>query len=229
METVTNTLQPAKPVVSYCRVSTQRQGRSGLGLQAQRDAVARFGAAEGYEVVEEFVEIETGKGADALDRRPVLAAALARARKLGKGTPVVVAKLDRLSRDVAFISGLMAQRVPFVVAELGDDVDPFMLHLFAAFAERERKLISRRTKDALAAAKAKGTKIGGFTTGSLHAKQRAAEHAEAVRPVFEELAGLSAMALAKELNVRGVPAANGGKWQNVQVLRIRKRLAGTSP
>ena len=103
--------------IAYYRVSTARQGRSGLGIEAQRDAVARFAAVEGFELIAEFVEIETGKGADALDRRPQLAAALAagRARKC----PVIVAKLDRLSRDVAFISGLMAQRVPFIVAELG--------------------------------------------------------------------------------------------------------------
>src|SRR5947209_17399126 len=110
------------------------------------------------ELVCEFVEVETGKGSDALDRRPQLKAALAAARKLK--CPVVVAKLDRLSRDVHFISGLMAHRVPFVVAELGPDVDPFVLHLYAALAEKERALISGRTKAALTAAKAKGVKLG---------------------------------------------------------------------
>jgi DNA invertase Pin-like site-specific DNA recombinase len=117
-----------------------RQGRSGLGIEAQREAVSRFAAAEGFEIVGEFVEIETGKGADALDRRPQLAAALAagRARK----SPVIVAKLDRLSRNVAVVAGLMAEKVPFIVAELGADADPFMLHLYAALAEKERRLIS---------------------------------------------------------------------------------------
>jgi DNA invertase Pin-like site-specific DNA recombinase len=114
-------------MISYVRVSTVRQGKSGLGLEAQREAIARFAAAEGREVVGTFVEVETGKGADTLDRRPQLAAALAAARKAK--CAVVVSKLNRLSRDVAFISGLMAQRVPFVVAELGADVDPFVLHL----------------------------------------------------------------------------------------------------
>jgi DNA invertase Pin-like site-specific DNA recombinase len=137
--------------VAYCRVSTTRQGRSGLGIEAQKTAIQRFAEAEGLEVIGEYVEIETGKGADALERRPELAAALARARKAK--CPVVVAKLDRLSRDVHFISGLMSHRVPFVVAELGADADPFMLHLYAALAEKERALISARTKAALAAKK----------------------------------------------------------------------------
>ena len=142
-----------KPIVTYYRVSTRKQGRSGLGLDAQREAVARFAETEGLEIVAEFTEVETGKGSDALERRPQLAAALAQARKHGK-CPVVVAKLDRLSRDVHFVSGLMAHRVPFVVAELGADADPFMLHIWAALAEKERRLISERTKAALAAAKA---------------------------------------------------------------------------
>src|SRR5277367_5748231 len=146
----------SKLLVAYFRVSTREQGRSGLGIDAQRAAVARFGAAEGYEVVGEFVEIETGKGADAIERRPQLAAALAEGRRRGK-CAVAVSKLDRLSRDVHFISGLMAHRVPFVVAELGADVEPFMLHLHA---ERERKVISERTIAALAAAKARGQALG---------------------------------------------------------------------
>src|SRR3954449_8153688 len=144
--------------IAYYGVSTERQRRSGLGLEGQREAVARFAQAEGLVLVGEFFEAETGKGADALERRPQLAAALAAARS--SRCPVVVAKLDRLSRDVAFISGLMAQRVPFIVAELGADADPFMLHLYAALAEKERRLISERTKAALAARKAKGGRLG---------------------------------------------------------------------
>jgi DNA invertase Pin-like site-specific DNA recombinase len=116
----------------------------------------RFAAAEGFELVRVFVEVETGKGSDAFDRRPQLAAALAEARR--RKCSVSVAMLDRISRDVHFISGLMARRVPFVVAELGADVDPFILHLFVALAEKERSLISTRTKVALEAAKARGVK-----------------------------------------------------------------------
>jgi DNA invertase Pin-like site-specific DNA recombinase len=108
--------------VAYLRVSTQRQHRSGLGIEAQRVAVTRFAEAEGLAIIAEFVEAETGKAADALDRRPQLAAALAAARRAK--CSVLVSKLDRLSRDVAFVSGLMAQRVPFIVAELGREQTP---------------------------------------------------------------------------------------------------------
>jgi DNA invertase Pin-like site-specific DNA recombinase len=144
--------------IAYLKVSTQRQHRSGLGVDAQRSAIERFAATESLTIAAEYVEAESGKGADALERRPQLAAALA-AAKAGKCS-VVVAKLDRLSRDVAFVAGLMAQRVPFIVAELGRDADPFMLHLYAALAEKERRLISERTRAALAAKKAGGASLG---------------------------------------------------------------------
>src|SRR3954464_1237419 len=147
--------------VAYLRVSTKQQHRSGLGIEAQRAAVTRFAEAEDLRIVAEFVEAETGKGADALDRRPQLAAALWAARSAK--CSVLVSKLDRLSRDVAFVSGLMVQRVPFIVAELGRDADPFMLHLYAALAEKERRLISERTKAALAAKKERGAKLGNST------------------------------------------------------------------
>src|SRR5436190_19499612 len=140
--------------VAYYRVSTKQQHRSGLGIEAQRATVTRFAEAEALQIIAEYVEVETGKGADALDRRPQLAAALSTARSAK--CSVLVSKLDRLSRDVAFVSGLMAQRVPFIVAELGVDADPFMLHLYAALAEKERRLISDRTRSALAARKAHG-------------------------------------------------------------------------
>src|SRR3954471_22113659 len=136
------------PLVAYYRVSTRKQGQSGLGLEAQRRAVKTFAELEGFTVVAEFTEVETGKGADALDRRPELQAALKAAKK-ARGS-IAVAKLDRLSRDVHFISGLMAQRVPFIVAAFGKNVDPFMLHIYAAMAQQERELISRRTREALA-------------------------------------------------------------------------------
>ena len=144
--------------IAYLRVSTQRQHRSGLGIEAQRSAIERFAATESLKITAEYVEAETGKGSDALDRRPQLAAALASAK--AAKCSVVVAKLDRLSRDVAFVAGLMAQRVPFIVAELGRDADPFMLHLYAALAEEERRLISERTKAALTAKKSAGAAIG---------------------------------------------------------------------
>jgi DNA invertase Pin-like site-specific DNA recombinase len=207
-----------RPAIAYIRVSTQRQGRSGLGLEAQQAAIARFAEAEAFNLVETFTETESG----ADDDRPQLSAAIERARKV-KG-PVIVAKLDRLSRDVHYISGLMKYKVPFVVTELGTDTDPFLLHLYAALAEKERALISRRTKDALAAAKARGVKLGGVTGSSLANQQAAADFAEALRAVFAELAGVSARKAAEELNRRGIAAANGGRWHAVQVIRVRERL-----
>jgi DNA invertase Pin-like site-specific DNA recombinase len=157
-----------KPIVAYMRVSTAQQGRSGLGIEAQREAIGRFVHAERFEVVGEFVEVETGKGSEALDRRLPLSAALAAAKKLK--CSAVVAKLDRLSRDVHFVSGLMAKRVPFIVAELGADTDPFMLHVYAALAEKERALISARTRSALAAAKVRGTVLGNLRLVDARAK-----------------------------------------------------------
>ena len=141
-----------KIAVAYTRVSTKKQGKSGLGLEAQQEALAQFAEAEGYKLIETFSEVETGKGADALDRRPKLKAAIAKAKE--HEAPIIVSKLDRLSRDVHFISGLMVHEVPFIVTELGADCDPFMLHLYAALAEKQRRLISQRTRDALQAEKA---------------------------------------------------------------------------
>jgi DNA invertase Pin-like site-specific DNA recombinase len=222
-----------KAAIAYYRVSTQRQGRSGLGIEAQRATIARFAEAEGFSLLREFVEVETGKGADALDRRPQLAAALAVARSAK--CPVVVAKLDRLSRDVAFISGLMAQRIPFIVAELGADADPFMLHLYAALAEKERRLISERTRAALASRKANGTKLGNpGDVSQAAAKGRAVTMAEADRfaaavlPIVQDIqrAGITSYrALGEALNRRGIRTARGGRWQvsNVRNLLARAR------
>jgi DNA invertase Pin-like site-specific DNA recombinase len=218
-----------KPIVAYLRVSTGKQAKSGLGVEAQREAVRRFADAEGYSIVDERVEVETGKGADALDRRPELASALEHARK--RKCPIVVAKLDRLSRDVAFISGLMAQRVPFVVAELGPAVDPFVLHIYAALAEKERALISERTKQALAAAKARGVTLGNPRLAEARARahkeliEAAERHAALVLPHILPLheQGLSLRAIARELTTRGVPTARGGQWYAVQVADILRR------
>lgn len=218
-----------KQVVAYIRVSTAGQGKSGLGIEAQRQAIASFAAAEGVEIAAEHVEIETGKGADALDRRLVLAAALAEARRLR--CAVVVAKLDRLSRDVAFVAGLMAQKVPFVVAELGSGVDPFVLHLYAALAEKERAMISARTTAALAAAKAKGTRLGNPHIAEAQAKGTASVKAEAERfaanilPIIKPLrdGGATLRQIATILNERGIETARGGKWAATQVNDILKR------
>jgi DNA invertase Pin-like site-specific DNA recombinase len=218
------------PLVTYVRVSTSGQGRSGLGIEAQRHALTQFATAEGYEVVREFVEVETGKGSDALDRRPQLKAALAAARKLR--CHVAVAKLDRISRDVHFISGLMAHKVPLVVAELGADVDPFVLHLFAALAEKEHALISTRTRQALSAAKARGVTLG---NPKLHVARKSAKeavraeadrYAANVLPIIREAQKAGARTLrqiAEALNARGIPTARGGQWHAQSVANILAR------
>ena len=226
----------SRPIIIYLRVSTVEQGRSGLGIEAQRAALHRFTEGEGYTVAAEYVEVETGKGADALDRRPQLKAALADARK--RQCSVAVAKLDRLSRDVHFVSGLMAQRVPFVVAELGNDVDPFVLHLYAALAEKERKLISDRTRAALAQAKARGVKLGGDrgglakgrATGTANSVIVRAEKADAfaadVAPLVSQMraGGASLRVIAGELNRQGVTTPRGNKWTASGVQRILERM-----
>jgi DNA invertase Pin-like site-specific DNA recombinase len=155
-----------------------------------------------------------------------LAAAIKAAKKAGG--PIIVSKLDRLSRDVHFISGLMVHKVSFIVAELGSDVDPFVLHLFVALAEKERALISKRTKEGLAEAKQRGKRLGGWTVGSEDSKREADAFAERMRPLMEELAGLSANKAAAELNARGVATATGARWHPATVIRLRERLASPS-
>jgi DNA invertase Pin-like site-specific DNA recombinase len=209
-------------IISYIRVSTQKQGQSGLGLEAQREANRRFAEANGTRIEQEFCEVETGKGSDALERRPQLAAALKAAKKAK--CSVLVAKLDRLSRDVHFISGLMVHKVPFVVAELGPNVDPFMLHIYAACAEQERRKIAERTRQALAAAKARGRVLGNAGLATVN-HGAAIERAEALRPVFAELAGMSAHKAADALNSRNVGTPTGAPWSAKTVQRVRERLA----
>jgi DNA invertase Pin-like site-specific DNA recombinase len=196
--------------IAYYRVSTRQQQRSGLGIDAQRAAVIRFAEAEGLTVIGEHVGTKTGKGADALERRPRLAAAL-KAAKTAK-CPIVVAKLDRLSRDVAFIANLMAQRVPFVVVEFGIDADPVMLHIYAALAEKERRLIAERTRAALAAKKAQGAILGNPTNlaaagalGRSRLQAGAGQFAETVIPLIRSLQAerpIGMVAIADALNAR---------------------------
>jgi DNA invertase Pin-like site-specific DNA recombinase len=218
-------------LVSYLRVSTTAQGKSGLGLEAQREAIQRFAQAEGLTISAEHVEVETGKGSDALDRRPVLREALAQARKAKAS--IVVAKLDRLSRDVHFISGLMSQRVPFIVAELGADTDPFMLHIYAALAEKERRLISERTRAALAAKKAQGAILGNRTNladaqqlGRAAGRAAADQFAANVLPIVRQMqaAGVTTLqAIADALNARSIHTARGGAWHTSTVRNLLKR------
>ncbi len=221
--------------IGYVRVSTTSQGRSGLGLEAQRAAIARFAEAEGLDVSQVFEEIETGSGSDALDRRPQLAAALKLARKAK--APVLVAKLDRLSRDVHFVSGLMAHRVEFIVCDLGRQSDPFVLHLYAALAEKERGMISARTRAGLAAAKARGTRLGMSArskrevrriaaTGSRANQAAALERVKALQPHIEFAlkGGASLRAAAELLNERGIASPAGGRWHAPSLLKAKRRL-----
>jgi DNA invertase Pin-like site-specific DNA recombinase len=223
----------AKELVAYLRVSSTRQGRSALGIEGQRQMIASFAQAERFNLIGEYVEVESGKGSDALDRRRQLAAALDFARR--KKCPIAVAKLDRLSRDVHFISGLMAHKVPFLVAELGPDVDPFVLHLFAALAEKERRMIADRTRQALKAAKGRGKHLGAPPIKLAKARRKAASvvtdqadnHARITLPTIRHIqkAGVTTLRdIADALNARGVATARGGKWHAATVRNLIARV-----
>ena len=214
--------------IAYYRVSTARQGTSGLGLEAQKGAVSRFLNGGSWELLGEFVEIETGKGADALAKRPQLKAALDSC--LREGATLVIAKLDRLARNVYFVSGLMESRVKFVACDM-PEANELTIHIMAAFAEHEAKRISQRTKDALAVARARGVTLGKAGVSNLRPnieerQQRADSFACKLRPLLEEMKarGLSQRGMVAELNNIGVPAPRGGGWQLSQVQRVLQRL-----
>lgn len=214
--------------VSYLRVSTQRQGKSGLGLEAQREAVSSYLNGGRWTLVAEIVEVESGKRSD----RPELAKAL-RLCRLHKAT-LLVAKLDRLARNVAFISALMESGVKFQAVDM-PDVNDMVLHILASVAQGEAKAISDRTKAALAAAKARGTVLGGLRwditsvgpqarAAALQTRQEnAAKYRADVLPIIEEKqhqGTTSLRAIADALNAEGTPAPRGGSWSPVQVRRI---------
>jgi DNA invertase Pin-like site-specific DNA recombinase len=216
--------------VIYTRVSTAEQGKSGLGLQAQLDAVHEFCKKEAIDVIAHFEEVLSGKGFDALDRRPQLQKALALAKK--EGASLVVAKLDRLSRNVAFISSLMETKVSFVVAQLGKDADSFMLHLYAALSEKERELISGRTKAALAILKANGVKLGNKVNldearekSHITNRKEAAVFANHVLPTVLQFRnqGDSLPIIARKLNDMNVKTRRGGKWFPSTISNLLKR------
>jgi len=216
-----------KRYVTYTRVSTEDQGKSGLGLAAQKRDIRLFldGFSETpWEVIGEFVEVETGRAND----RPQLLAALELVRR--EGAELLVAKLDRLSRKVAFIANLMEDpKVKLRVAAM-PMADKFQLHIYAALAEQEREFISLRTKAALAEAKAKGKTLGGLRdkTGlrnaaiQANAKAGAEKIAGLVVPLRQS--GATLREIAEALNQSGVPTARGGAWQASQVMRIIARL-----
>lgn len=220
-------------VVAYYRVSTKGQGHSGLGLEAQQQAVAALCQQRGWEITAEFTEVESGKR----DDRPQLTAALKRAKVTG--ARLVIAKLDRLSRNVGFLAALQESGAKFTAADM-PEADEFTIHILAAVAQRERKLASDRTKAALAAAKARGVKLGNpngaaairragkGTTAALeavrhNASERAADYAETIADV-RAAGAISLAAIAKELNARGIVTPRGGKWHASSVRNLLQRV-----
>jgi len=218
--------------IAYYRVSTEKQGRSGLGLEAQQEAVRNYLRGGDWHLMDEVVEVESGKKND----RPRLAEALRLCRL--HGAVLIIAKLDRLARNVAFISNLMESGVEFTAVDF-PQANRLTVHILAAVAEHEREMISKRTKDALAAAKARGKKLGG-NRGKIHltakkgalasaalrsgkAKSRAAD----IRPIVADIRASGATSLrqiAAALNAKGIRAARGGKWSAVQVQRVMERV-----
>ncbi len=212
-----------KKAVAYYRVSTDRQGKSGLGLEAQANAVSQFAEYEGYSVTSTFTEIESGKK----NQRPQLLAALAQCRK--EKATLIIAKLDRLGRNVAFISNLMESRVDFKAVD-NPHANRLMVHLLAAFAEHEREQISTRTKDALGAAKRRGIQLGkhGKEVLSQQNATAAIEFAQQLHPTIERLreAGFTTVrAIRDELNRQQIPTYRAnGKWHIPNVYAVLKRL-----
>jgi DNA invertase Pin-like site-specific DNA recombinase len=206
--------------ISYLRVSTDKQGERGYGLDAQRKAVADYLNGGNWELLEEFVEIESGKRND----RPQLAAALATCKR--HKAKLVIAKLDRLARNVAFIANLMDGKVDFVCCDM-PQATRLTIHVLAAVAEHEREMISERTRNGLAAAKARGVKLGGPKLAAINETRQdaATARARAIAPVLAELASLSARAAAVELNARRINTPTGAPWSAKTVLRARERLA----
>ncbi|AMV42271.1 recombinase family protein [Paraburkholderia caribensis] len=215
--------------VAYYRVSTQKQGASGLGLDAQREAVTRYLNGGDWQLIGEFTEVETAKGSNALAKRPQLRAALELCRKTG--ARLLIAKLDRLARNVAFIAGLMESKVKFVSADM-PEVNELTIHIMAAFAEHEAKRISERTRDALRAAKARGVVLGATGPANLkqniEARQKAAdEFAGSLSSVLAgfKASGLTQRQMVEQLNALGIKTARGGEWSLMQLQRVLKRQA----
>ncbi|WP_036249771.1 recombinase family protein [Methylobacter sp. BBA5.1] len=215
--------------ISYFRVSTQKQGQSGLGLEAQQAAVLNYLNGGQWELADEFVEVETGKGSDALDRRPQLKAAIDACRK--QKATLIIAKLDRLARNVHFISGLLETGVEFVCADM-PQANKVMLQMYSVMAEWERDQISARTKAALQAAKARGVVLGAAGAANLKPniearQQAAAEFTGKLRGVIEGMKarGLTQRAMCNELNELGIKTARGGSWSQIQLQRVIEKLA----
>ena len=209
--------------VAYYRVSTERQGASGLGLDAQRTAVERYLNGGSWQMIAEFTEIESGRK---VRNRPQLRAAMAAAKKAR--AILLVAKLDRLSRNVHFLTGLLESGVRFKAVDM-PEADRTMIQMAAVMAEWEARRISERTRAALQAAKARGKVLGNrnLVAGNAQLVEAAKARAEALRTTLEGFRqqGLTQRRMVEELNRSGVPAARGGAWSLVQLQRVLGRLA----
>ncbi len=205
--------------VAYFRVSTEKQGKSGLGLAAQHSLIERF-LSDGDEVIAEFVEVQSGKN----DERVELWKAINHAKR--NDAKLLIAKLDRFSRKVSFIASIMEQGIGLVVAEMPNATD-FQLHIFAALAQEERRLISERTRNALAEAKKRGVQLG--KNGKVLAEQNrkaADERAEALRPIIMPMVeqGLSFSEIARCFNAEGYRSFRGGRYYPEHISLLAKRL-----
>lgn len=217
--------------ISYLRVSTVRQGQSGLGLEAQRRAIAGYLNGGAWTLLEEFVEVESGKNS----ARPKLAAAFEACRLTG--AKLLIAKLDRLSRDAGFLLGLDKAGVEFVAVDM-PHANRLTIGIMAVVADEERRMISARTKAALAAAKERGTVLGGFrggtkvdqTQGTAALVRKAEAFAARVGPMIEAMrsSGLSFAAIAEQLNARQIRTARGGAWAGMSVKRVLDRQTNGS-
>lgn len=217
-----------KAFVAYYRVSTQKQGVSGLGLEAQQASVTGYLKANGGELIAEFTEVETGKGANALEKRPELRAALDLCRK--QGATLVIGRLCRLARNVHFVSGLLESGVDFIAADM-PQANKVMIQMYSVMAEWERDQISARTKAALAAAKARGVKLG--TSGPKNLQRNIEERKNAAKAFAERLAGvingfraagMTQRAMVGQLNQLGIRTSKGGEWSLIQLQRLIARL-----
>ncbi|WP_341712065.1 recombinase family protein [Erythrobacter sp.] len=223
-------------VVAYYRVSTAEQGRSGLGLEAQRQSVLALCQSRGWEVIAEHTEVESGR----VDDRPQLTTALHRAKVTG--STLLVAKLDRLSRSVAFLSALQDSGAKFIAADM-PEANELTVHIMAAVAQAERQAISRRTKEALRAAKAAGRKLGnpngadaltragkGNLAAIARVKAGADDHARDLAPIIADIQAHGAAslgAIAAELNARHIQTRRGGQWHPSSVRNILARISST--
>jgi DNA invertase Pin-like site-specific DNA recombinase len=219
--------------IAYYRVSTAKQGRSGLGLDAQREAVAAYLNGGHWKLLGEYTETESGKGSNALARRPKLREALDHCKR--SRSTLVIAKLDRLARNVHFVSGLIESGVEFVAADM-PEATKTMIQIYAVMAEHERDMISRRIKEALAQAKRRGVRLG--VTGKVNLRPNI-EQRKATADAFAATVaatvtglksqGLSTQAIADELNKMGVAAPRGGRWHRTSVTRTWKRISFPTP